>query len=196
MIAVVFGPPGSGKGTQAARVSARIGIPHIATGDILRDEVARGTALGLEAGPIMRSGNLIPDDLVVRVIEARLRQPDAAGGVLLDGFPRTVAQAQALDAMLARSGRAVDVLVALDVPDDVLKERVLNRAAVEGRADDTEEALAQRLVTYRAETEPVLGHYAATGTRVERIDGVGSIDAVTARITAALARNQEQAQAS
>ena len=196
MIAVLFGPPGSGKGTQAARVSERIGIPHIATGDILRDEVARGTALGLEAGPIMRRGMLISDDLVVRVIEARLLQPDAAGGALLDGFPRTVAQAEALDAMLARRGRGVDVLVALDVPDDVLKERVLKRARVEGRPDDTPEALELRLVTYRAETEPVLGHYVVSGTRVERIDGVGSIDAVTERITAALARGHEQAQAS
>ena len=196
MIAVLFGPPGSGKGTQAARVSARIGIPHIATGDILRDEVARGTALGLEAGPIMQRGMLISDDLVVRVIEARLLQPDAARGALLDGFPRTVAQAEALDAMLARRGRGVDVLVALDVPDRVLKERVLKRAQLEGRPDDTPEALELRLATYRAETEPVLGHYGAPGTRVERIDGVGSIDAVTERITAALARGHEQAQAS
>ena len=196
MIAVLFGPPGSGKGTQAARVSARIGIPHIATGDILRDEVARGTTLGLEAGPIMQRGMLISDDLVVRVIEARLLQPDATRGALLDGFPRTVAQAEALDAMLARRGRTVDVLVALDVPDSVLKERVLKRAQVEGRPDDTPEALELRLATYRADTEPVLGHYVASATRVLRIDGVGSIDAVTERITAALAHGHEQAQAS
>jgi adenylate kinase len=196
MIAVLFGPPGSGKGTQAARVSARIGIPHIATGDILRDEVARGTALGREAGPIMERGLLISDDLVVRVIEARLLQPDAAHGALLDGFPRTMAQAGALDAMLARRGRAVDVLVALVVPEEVLQERIVKRAELEGRLDDTPEALQRRLVTYREETEPVLDHYIAAGTRVERIDGVGSIDAVTERIAAALARGHQQAQAS
>jgi adenylate kinase len=196
VIAVMFGPPGSGKGTQASRVAERLGIPHIATGDMLRDEVARATALGREAEPIMRAGNLVPDDLVVRVIESRLAQPDAAEGVLLDGFPRTVHQAQALDEMLPRSGKRVDVLVALRVPEDVLRQRVLRRAEIEGRSDDTPEAFTQRMATYRAETEPVLEHYEGSGTRIVEVDGVGSIEDVTERIVSALSgsRNPVQAQ--
>jgi adenylate kinase len=195
VIAVMFGPPGSGKGTQASRVAARLGVPHIATGDMLRDEVARGTALGREAEPIMRGGNLVPDDLVVRVIESRLAQPDAAEGVLLDGFPRTVHQAQALDEMLARSGKRVDVLVALRVPEDVLRQRVLRRAEIEGRSDDTPEAFTQRMATYRAETEPVLEHYVGSGTRIVDVDGVGSIEDVTERIVNALSGSRDPVQA-
>src|ERR1700732_3207237 len=114
MIVVVFGPPGSGKGTQAALVAKRTGMPHVATGDILRAETAKGSPLGREVEPIMRAGHLVPDDLVVRVIEARLAEPDAASGAILDGFPRTVPQAVALDEMLARNGRQVDVVVALN----------------------------------------------------------------------------------
>ncbi|MBV8528287.1 MAG: nucleoside monophosphate kinase, partial [Candidatus Dormibacteraeota bacterium] len=125
MIVVLFGPPGSGKGTQAQRVASRLGVPHIATGDILRAEVARGSALGREAEPIMQSGNLVSDDLIVRVIQARLAQPDAGTGALLDGFPRTVPQAIALDSMLAREHRRVDIVVSLQVDDDELRERVL-----------------------------------------------------------------------
>jgi adenylate kinase len=192
---VIFGPPGSGKGTQASRVAARLGMLHIATGDMLRDEVARGTALGREAEPIMRAGNLVSDDLVVRVIESRLAQPDAAKGVLLDGFPRTVRQAKALDEMLTGKGKRVDVLVALRVPEDVLGERVLRRAAIEGRSDDTPDAFAQRLATYRAETEPVLEHYIDSGTRIEEVDGVGSIEAVAERIVKALSGHRDAVQA-
>jgi adenylate kinase len=195
VIAVLFGPPGSGKGTQAARVAARLGIPHVATGDILRQEVARGSALGREAEPVMRNGRLVPDDLVVRIIESRLSQDDASRGALLDGFPRTVPQATALDAMLARRGQRVDVLVSLRVPDSELRDRVLKRAAIEGRADDTPEALAQRLVTYRAETEPVLIHYQAAGTRIVEIDGVGSIESITERIISALSAAIDAVQA-
>jgi adenylate kinase len=195
MIAVMFGPPGSGKGTQASRVADRLKMPHIATGDMLRDEVARGTALGREAEPIMRAGNLVSDDLVVRVIETRLAQPDAAKGVLLDGFPRTVRQAKALDEMLTRSGKRIDVLVALRVPEDVLRQRVLRRAEIEGRSDDTPEAFARRMTTYHAETEPVLDHYARSGTRIVDVDGVGSIEDVTERIVRALTGSRDPVQA-
>lgn len=188
MIIVLFGPPGSGKGTQAERVASYLGVPHVATGDMLRAEVARGSVLGREAEPIMKSGNLVPDDLIVRVIESRLREPDAQAGAVLDGFPRTVPQAEALDAMLARAGRAVVEVIALQVGDDELRRRVLHRAEVEGRADDTMSAFEQRLRTYATETEPVLGYYRSRGTNVVEVDGVGSVDEVTGRITGALTR--------
>ena len=187
MILVLFGPPGSGKGTQANRVAVRLRLPHIATGDMLRAEVARGSVLGREAGPIMERGELVSDDLIVRVIESRLSQPDAQAGALLDGFPRTVPQAEALDAMLRRANRRVDAVVSLDVDDDELRRRVLRRAQLEGRADDTVEALEQRLRVYRDETAPVLDHYRRTGTRIVTVNGVGDVDAVTERISAALA---------
>jgi len=189
MIVVVFGPPGSGKGTQAALVATRTGLPHVATGDILRAETAKGSPLGHEVEPIMRSGHLVPDDLVVRVIEARLAEPDAASGALLDGFPRTVPQAVALDEMLARNDRQVDVVVALNVPEDVLAERVRRRAP-EGRPDDTPEAFIKRLHVYRTETAPVLDYYSGKGTCVAKVDGVGDVVAVTERITGALAAGQ------
>jgi adenylate kinase len=189
MIALMFGPPGSGKGTQASRVAVRLGIPHVAAGDMLRDEVARNTALGREAKPIMDAGGLVPDDLVVRMIESRLDQPDAAGGVLLDGFPRTVPQAVALDAMLAARNDRVAWVVSLEVPDDELRTRILKRATTEGRSDDTAEGLAQRLIVYRQDTAPVLEHYRDAGTRIAAINGVGDIDAITERITQALSHD-------
>jgi adenylate kinase len=183
---VLFGPPGSGKGTQAQRVAGRIGVPHIATGDILRTEVAKGTPLGNEVEPIMRSGKLVSDDLIVRVIESRLNDPDAEPGALLDGFPRTLAQARALDEMLAGNTQRVDVVVSLLVPDETLRERMRKRAAAEGRADDAPETFERRLEVYRAETEPVLGYYRTAGVRIDDVDGVGTIDEVTERIAAAL----------
>ncbi len=189
MIALMFGPPGSGKGTQASRVAVLLGIAHVAAGDMLRDEVARDTALGREAKPIMDAGGLVPDDLVVRMIESRLDDPDAAKGVLLDGFPRTVPQAVALDAMLAARADRVAWVVSLEVPDDELKTRILKRATTEGRSDDTAEGLAQRLIVYRQETAPVLEHYRGAGTRIVAINGVGDIDEITGRIMEALSHD-------
>ncbi len=185
----MFGPPGSGKGTQASRVAVRLGVPHVAAGDMLRDEVARDTALGREAKPIMDAGGLVPDDLVVRMIDARLNEPDAKNGVLLDGFPRTVPQATMLDAMLEKRNQHVAEVISLEVHDDELKTRILRRATIEGRSDDTAEGLAQRLVVYRQDTAPVLEHYRAAGTRIDAINGVGDIDAITDRIMKALKHN-------
>jgi adenylate kinase len=189
VIAVVFGPPGSGKGTQASRVAARLGIPHIAAGDMLRNEVARGTDLGREAKPIMEAGGLVPDDLVVRMIDARLNQPDAGKGVLLDGFPRTVPQAKTLDRMLKARGDYVAEVISLEVSDAELEARIVKRAVIEGRSDDTPEGLANRLVVYHQETRPVLDYYRSHGTRIEEIDGVGDIDGITDRIIEALRHN-------
>lgn len=188
MIVVLFGPPGSGKGTQADGVATRLNVPHVATGDMLRAEVARGSELGREAEPIMRSGKLVPDDLIVRVIEARLEEPDAHNGALLDGFPRTVPQAQALDAMLQRTSRAVDVVLALHVSDEELRRRVQHRAEVEGRTDDTMQAFAERLRVYDTETAPVLEYYRTAGTSIVEVDGESDIDTVTERIAKALTR--------
>jgi len=182
MIVIIFGAPGSGKGTQAERVAATTGTPHVSTGAILRAEVARGSALGREAQPIMESGALVPDDLMVRIIESRLAEPDATGGVILDGFPRTVPQAEALDLMLGRNGREVGLVLSLEVDPDLIRERILRRAAIDGRSDDNPEALAARMRVYQRDTEPVVDHYVRAGTRIERIDGSPPIDLVTAEI--------------
>ncbi|HTS03649.1 MAG TPA: adenylate kinase, partial [Thermoanaerobaculia bacterium] len=152
---VFFGPPGSGKGTQASRLAASAGIPQISTGDLLRSHVAKGTALGALARPIMESGALVPDDLVTKMLRERLAEPDAKGGAIFDGYPRTVAQAQSLDALLKSAGGKVDVVLFIDVPDSVLVERLLKRAILEGRADDTRETIAERLRVYREKTEPL-----------------------------------------
>ena len=186
MIAVIFGPPGSGKGTQAAAISSYLGVPHVSTGAMLRAEVESGSELGRLAGPIMTSGNLISDDLMVEIIDSRLRHDDAASGALLDGFPRTVPQAQALDLMLGSRGKAVSLVLVLNVPAAELQERILSRAALEGRSDDSLEALDVRLGRYRKETEPVLSYYKDRGIPVIGTDGVGTIDVVAKRIHHAL----------
>jgi adenylate kinase len=190
MIGLIFGPPGSGKGTQAARVEAEFKLSHLSTGAILRAEVARGSEIGKEAGRIMRAGDLVPDDLIIRIVQGILRDPDVSSDVLLDGFPRTLEQAKALDGMLVREGHDVDFVIAFDVPEDILVERLLHRAAVEGRADDTREAITERMHEYRRLTAKVLDHYQTRGVRVEEIDGVGEIDEVFERIREALNRGK------
>jgi adenylate kinase len=150
---------------------------------MLRDEAEKGTPLGNEVAPIMAEGHLVPDDLIVRVIESRLREPDASHGVLLDGFPRTVPQARALDAMLRRMGRRVDLVLCLDVPEDKLIQRLLARAEQQGRADDNLETIQTRLDVYKRDTLPVLDHYRAQpGTAVECVDGDAPIEVVASRI--------------
>jgi len=196
VITLFFGPPGSGKGTQSTRVAEQLGLPHVATGDMLRAEVSKGTPLGREVQPIMDTGALVPDDLVVRVIESRLREPDAVSGALLDGFPRTLGQAYALDAMLRRRGLKVDSVVSLQVPEAELWERMQRRALLEGRRDDTSDAFERRLQVYRQETSPVLDHYRSAGARILGVDGVGPVDDVTGRVRAVLTGPDTQARAS
>jgi adenylate kinase len=186
VIGLIFGPPGSGKGTQAAHVEREFKLSHLSTGDILRAEVARDTEIGKEAERIMRAGDLVPDDLIIRIVQGILRDPNVSSEVLLDGFPRTLEQARALDEMLASEGHKVDFLIAFDVPENLLVERLLHRAAVEGRTDDTREAITERMHEYRNLTAKVLDHYRKAGVRVVEVDGVGEIEEVFDRIRKAL----------
>ena len=186
MIGVIFGPPGSGKGTQAALLHDRFNLVHLSTGEILRHEVARGSELGREVARIMQAGQLVPDDLVDRVVQEHLRQVE--GDVLLDGFPRTVEQAKALDEMLAHADRHVDFVIALEAPEKLLVERLLHRAQVEGRADDTRQAIEERMHEYRTRTAEVLDHYRSTGVPVFEVDAEGSVDAVFERVRASVSQ--------
>ena len=186
MIGVIFGPPGSGKGTQAALLHDRFNLVHLSTGEILRHEVARGSELGREVARIMQAGQLVPDDLVDRVVQEHLRQVE--GDVLLDGFPRTVEQAKALDEMLADADRRVDFVIALEAPEKLLVERLLHRAQVEGRADDTRQAIEERMHEYRTRTAEVLDHYRSTGVPVFEVDAEGSVDAVFERVRASVSQ--------
>jgi adenylate kinase len=163
---LILGPQGAGKGTQAKRVAAEYGLPHIATGDILREAMAADTPLGREVRPIYDSGGLVPDDLMIELIRDRLSQPDTAEGFILDGFPRTFAQAEALDTMLRDIDRPLDLVLELQVPDEVAVERLSRRAALEGRPDDTPEAIRRRLELYHEETEPLVEYYRARGNVV------------------------------
>jgi adenylate kinase len=189
---VFFGPPGSGKGTQASRLAASAGIPQISTGDLLRSHVARGTALGRVAKPIMESGALVPDDLVTKMLKERLAESDAKSGAIFDGYPRTVAQARSLEALLKDAGGRVGAVLFIDVPDITLVDRLLKRASLEGRADDTKETIAERLRVYREKTAPLADLYKRAGTLVT-IDGDRSVETVAADVTAAFARARKGA---
>ena len=182
---IFFGPPGSGKGTQASRLAESLGIPQVSTGDLLRSHVSRGTALGAIAKPIMESGALVPDDLVTKMLKERLAEPNAKNGAIFDGYPRTVAQAQSLDVLLREAGGRVDAVLFIDVPDATLVDRLLKRATLEGRADDTKETITERLRVYREKTAPLADLYRKAGVLVT-IDGNRSVDAVALDVTAAL----------
>lgn len=182
---LVLGPQGSGKGTQATRLAEEHQIPHVSTGDMFRAAAAAGTELGLEVEPILVAGELVPDELTVALIRERLSQPDATRGFVLDGFPRNLAQAEELDAMLAEIGRSLDAVLFFDVSDDVALERILVRARDEGREDDQPEAIARRLAIYHEQTEPVVERYRATGKLVP-LHAARSVGEVAAEIADAL----------
>ena len=185
MNVLLLGPQGAGKGTQAKRIAADYGLPHIATGEMLRDAMAAGTPLGREVKPIYDSGGLVPDDLMIELIRERLSQPDAEDGFVLDGFPRTFVQAEALDAMLRDIGRPLSLVLELQVPDEVAIERLGRRAELEGRADDTPEAIRRRLALYHEETEPLIEYYRSRGN-VVGIHGDRDENSVFAEIQQAL----------
>jgi adenylate kinase len=184
---LILGPQGSGKGTQAKRIASSYGIPHVATGDILRAAVAEGSELGRQVEPILERGDLVPDDLMVELIRERLADED---GFVLDGFPRTVPQAEALDVMLEEIEKPLDVVLLLEVSDDVSLERLLARGAEEGRADDAPDAIRNRLRLYHSLTEPVVERYREAGTLVT-VDGERSVEQVAVAVDEELSRGVE-----
>ncbi len=186
---ILFGPPGAGKGTQAARLKEKYGLAHLATGDMLRAAVAAGSELGRKVEKIMERGELVPDEMVVALIAERIEQPDCEKGFILDGFPRTRAQAEALDRMLAEHGKRIDAVIEIKVDDDRLIDRIRKRIAESGavRSDDNEETLKKRLEVYHQQTAPLLPYYRERGV-LYTVDGMQPIDEVTRQIEAILDR--------
>jgi adenylate kinase len=182
---VLLGAPGSGKGTQAARLKDHLQVPHISTGDLLRAEVKAGSKLGLEAKEIMARGELVSDAILLGMLEDRFSRPDTANGFILDGYPRNLAQADALDTLLKRIGQPMEAAVQMEVPTELLVERIAGRAAAEGRADDTPESVRTRLNVYNEQTAPVIEFFRQHG-QLTVVDGVGSMDEVFTRIIEAI----------
>jgi adenylate kinase len=182
---ILFGPPGAGKGTQAKTLVSERGWVQLSTGDMLRAAIAAESELGLKVKDIIARGDLVSDDIVIALIEERLPKAETAGGAIFDGFPRTVAQAEALDALLEKRGAPIGKVLRLVVDQQELVERMEKRAAEEGRADDTVEAFKNRLETYNAQTAPLIPYYQAQGKLVD-VDGMGGIEDVSARINTAL----------
>jgi adenylate kinase len=188
MLVVFLGPPGAGKGTQAARLAAKYGLPHISTGDMLRAAVQEGSELGVRVDAIMASGALVPDEVMLDVVEERLAKPDCSGGAVLDGYPRTRGQAETLDPLTERLGLgAVSLVLLLDVPEEELVQRISGRReeTTGERSDDRDEVVRERLRVYRRDTAPLIDYYRAHGV-LEEIDGVGSVDEVFGRLDVAL----------
>src|SRR3954452_11322762 len=180
---LIIGPQGAGKGTQASRVSAEYDAKHIATGDLFRAAVANGTELGKTVEPLLAQGALVPDEITVALIREELDR--VPGGFILDGFPRNLAQAEALDSMLTEIARPLDIILLLELGDDDARQRMVKRAELEGRADDTPDAIERRLATYHEQTEPVVQFYLASGKLVQ-VHGERTVDEVWAEIQQAL----------
>jgi adenylate kinase len=185
-----MGPPGAGKGTQAKVVAERYGIPAISTGDIFRANVSQGTPLGVEAKRYMDKGDYVPDEVTNKMVRNRIDEPDAEPGFLLDGYPRTLAQVQELDGMIKFTGHELDAVVVLTVDGEELVQRLLARAALEGRADDTEDVVRRRQDVYAEQTEPLIEVYRERGI-LHEVDGMGEVDEVTKRLLDALATVRE-----
>ena len=185
---VLLGAPGSGKGTQATRLKEHLQVPHVSTGDLLRAEVKAGSPLGLQAKEVMARGELVSDEILLGMLEDRFSRQDVAKGFILDGYPRNLAQAAALDALLERIGQPMDAAVQLEVDNELLIDRLAGRAQAEGRADDNPESVRKRLQVYDEQTAPVIGYYRDAG-RLGVVDGVGTLDEVFDRILAALDRS-------
>ncbi len=190
MMVVFLGPPGAGKGTQAAHIAAKYGLPQISTGDMLRQAVGAGTELGDRVKAIMATGDLVPDEVMLELVEERLGKPDCAGGAILDGYPRTRGQAETLDPLTRRLGLGeVSLVLMLDVPEDEVFRRISGRrqeSVAEGeRDDDRDEVVVERMRIYRERTEPLVEYYRSTGA-LEEIDGVGTVDEVFGRLDAAM----------
>ena len=182
---IIVGPPGAGKGTQAGRIATSFGVPAISTGDIFRKNVSEGTPLGRRAKAIMDAGEYVPDDLTNELVRDRLTEPDAAQGFLLDGYPRTPAQVEYLDGLLAEQGTGIDAVVQLVADQDALVGRLMNRASEQGRADDNEQTIRRRQQVYQEQTAPLVAVYQQRGLVVD-VDGLGGVDEVGDRIAAAL----------
>src|ERR687889_2878573 len=182
---VLMGPPGAGKGTQAKFIAEHFKIPAISTGDIFRANVSQGTPLGQEAQRFMDAGEYVPDEITNKMVRNRIDEPDAEPGFLLDGYPRTLAQVEELDGMIKFTGHSLDAVVSLAVDDEAIVERLLQRAQLEGRADDTEDVVRRRQEVYADQTEPLIDVYRQRGLLIE-VDGLGEVDEVTKRIFAAL----------
>jgi len=182
---IILGPPGAGKGTQASGIAERYGIPAISTGDIFRANIKAGTPLGEQVKEITASGGLVPDELTNRIVADRLSQADAQEGFLLDGYPRNLGQVEALDTMLSATGQSLDVVLELVVDTEEVVQRLLKRAEIEGRVDDTEEVVRHRMDVYAEQTAPLSDAYEKRGL-LRRVDGLGEVDEVAARINEAL----------
>lgn len=189
---VILGPPGAGKGTQATFVARHHGIPAISTGDIFRANIAQETELGQQVKAILAAGGYVPDELTNAVVRDRLAQPDAAEGFLLDGYPRTMGQVEALDEMLTDQGQKLDLVLELTVDTDELVRRLLSRAQQQGRIDDTEDVIRNRMMMYAEETAPLAATYRERGL-LREVDGMGSVEEVTARLDAAVDSRGEPA---
>ena len=182
---VLFGPPGAGKGTQAVKLKTLLAIPHISTGDMFRYHIKNNTELGRTAKDYSNKGKLVPDEVTIAMVRERLGQDDVKGGFLLDGFPRSRPQSEALDKILAEKNRSLDAVVNISISDDEIRKRLAKRASLEGRADDADPVVIQnRIDTYKSQSEPCLVYYRPKRI-VKDIDGIGSVDEVFARIAAA-----------